>query len=112
MDSSRKDEAIRMDIDIEQELAGKNPARVAPQVRKQIRIQQLRVRSHLIMALVAAGIVSLHLFPGWVPLWMAVCALIVFPISLLCLYGDGRLLKYQQQKLTLIEEILKSRGKQ
>ncbi|KAA0142936.1 hypothetical protein FYZ48_00750 [Gimesia chilikensis] len=101
-----------MEIDIEQELAGKNPARVAPQVRKQIRIQQLRVRSHLIMAFVSAGIFSLHLLLDWIPLWVAVCALIVFPISLLCLYGDGRLLKYQQQKLTLIEEILKSRGKQ
>ncbi|QDT27761.1 hypothetical protein [Gimesia panareensis] len=98
-----------MEIDIQQELAGKNPARVAPQIRKNVRIQKLRVRAHLITTLLALGLFSLHLLFDWLPLWIAVCALIVIPISLLGIYGDWRVLQYQQQKLQLIEEILETR---
>ncbi|MCA9007948.1 MAG: hypothetical protein KDA70_21945 [Planctomycetaceae bacterium] len=94
------------EIDIQQELAGKNPARVAPQIRKNIRIQKLRVRAHLVMFLLALGIFGLYLIVDWMPFWIAACALIVIPISLLSLYFDRKVLQYQQQKLKLIEEIL------
>jgi hypothetical protein len=102
---------MALEIDIQQELAGKNPARVAPQIRKNIRIQKLRVRAQLIMFLLALGLFCLRLFFDLTPLWIAICALIAAPFSLLGLYGDGRLLQIQQQKLELIEEILDSRGK-
>ena len=100
---------MALKIDIQQELAGKNPARVAPQIRKNIRIQKLRVRAHLVMFLLTLGIFGLYLIVDWMPFWIAICALIAAPFSLLGLYGDGRLLQIQQQKLKQIEEILETR---
>ena len=40
-----------MDIDIQKERAGKNPACVALQIRRNIKIQKQRVQMHLIRTL-------------------------------------------------------------
>ncbi|QDT41871.1 hypothetical protein Pan241w_19390 [Gimesia alba] len=98
-----------MDIDIQKELAGKNPARVAPQIRRNVKIQKQRVQMHLIMTLFFLALASARLIFSWVPLWVQLFALIALPFTALGIYGDGRLLKYQKQKLKLIEEILNSR---
>ncbi len=95
-----------MQIDIEKELGNKNPARVAPQVRKLIKVQIQRVRVHILFTLIFITLIVLRIFLEWIPFWLQVISFIALPFCILSLYCDSHLLKHQKKKLKLIEDIL------
>ena len=98
-----------MEIDIEKELTGKNPARVAPQVRIQVKKQKQRVLVHITMTLSCLILIVLGLMSEWIPVWIQAISYLSLPFTILGFYGDSHLLRYQKKKLVLIEEILQSR---
>lgn len=70
-----------MDIDIQKELAGKNPARVAPQIRRNVKIQKQCVQMHLIMTLFFLALASARLIFPSMPFWVALFALIALGVA-------------------------------
>jgi len=93
-------------INIEEELTGKNPKRVAPQVRRQVTLQSRRVVSYLTVAgLCAGGVTAGHLFEGF-PTWVLGAIYFGLAGSLFSAWADWGIYKHQKEKLRLIEELL------
>ena len=84
-------------------LDGKNPRRVAPAVRRNIQLQRSRVFAYTIGSciLVLVSIVSAR--STWIPGILAVVCLLLLPFSLLSIYCDWRLLRWQRSRLAECE---------
>ena len=88
------------------DLLGKNPRRVIPAVRQNIRIQRARMIGHVISAFVSLiiGILSLRT-TGLFLVFGFVC-LLMLPFTFIGIYGDYHLMQWHQRRLTECERLL------
>lgn len=86
-------------------LAGKNPRRVAPAVRRNIAMRKFRIRFDFALCVAALLAVVLHVVCSWVPLWVALICMISIPLLLLGVFGEWRVLRRQKAKLAECERL-------
>ncbi|NLS91742.1 MAG: hypothetical protein GXX96_06125 [Planctomycetaceae bacterium] len=87
-------------------LQGKNPKRVAPAVRRNIRIQRQRIRGWIVsfLMLVVGGVISIRV--SWIPNGTAVFCLVLSPFCLFGALADRWILVRQRAKLAECERLI------
>jgi len=81
------------------DLQGKNLRRVVTQIRKNIRIQRMRVASHIVTLLILLTVGILGCRTTGIFLGIGFVCLVMAPFSLLGVFADRHLLRWQQQRL-------------
>jgi len=94
-----------------EELRGKNPKRVASQLRYQLRLQKQRVLAHALAAplLLAAGMCGL-IWDLW-PSMISIICLALIPFALLGFIADLSIARRRRRNLEEIENLLQADGK-
>jgi hypothetical protein len=85
------------------DLQDKNPRRLAPQVRRSIRIQKSRVLSFCIVTPVMTSLGLAGFFVSWLPPGLSILFLFLGAFGILGIYCDWRLLQHQQARLAECE---------
>ncbi len=95
-----------MAMDIREELRGKNPRRVAPQLRRTLVIHRQRVIAAAIMAAVVLGFGLGGFVLEAISGWLQVVAFVMLPVLLLALCADAWVYRKQRERLCAVEQLI------
>jgi hypothetical protein len=92
------------------QLDGKNLPRVAPQIARQIKLQQGRIQGFILVTVLLAIIGGVWATVGYVPAVVGIICFAMIPFAVLGIVCDYHILKRQRAKLAECERRLQKVG--
>jgi|GEM_PF-1375987 len=96
----------KLTTSVQEKIKGKNPKRVLPQWKREVKLQKARMNSYLIASLVTVTVAIGGFFCFFIPRWLQVVCFLFLPFEIFGFFADRHIYLTRKAEVEELEKLI------